>query len=204
MHQVLVTGFNSVSKAHLRHELEVSASRFRSVVDSAYDAIVTIDERHNITLFNRAAENLFGYQAEKVLGRPIETLLPERSRANHPRKRCGIAGHRRRSRASDSGQAAAALRATGFRTRVACKGDSVHRQHRCGHAASGCARCRRADETRGPCTLSSQGVRSKSCRGRVVVGSQAVASLSDFEARDLMRTNAGFASKQRSSQVSAS
>lgn len=85
VHEILVTGVDIAPKVHLGHELEISATRFRAVVDSAYDAIVTIDERHNITLFNRAAENLFGYTSAEVLGRPIETLLPERFRANHSR-----------------------------------------------------------------------------------------------------------------------
>lgn len=62
-----------------------SASRYRAVVDSAYDAIVTIDQSHNITLFNRAAENLFGYTAAEVLGQRIETLLPETARPHHSR-----------------------------------------------------------------------------------------------------------------------
>ncbi|HEV3427026.1 MAG TPA: sensor domain-containing diguanylate cyclase [Paraburkholderia sp.] len=62
-----------------------SASRYRAVVDSAYDAIVTIDQSHNITLFNRAAENLFGYRADEVLGHRIETLLPEAAREHHAR-----------------------------------------------------------------------------------------------------------------------
>ncbi|WP_345816173.1 diguanylate cyclase [Paraburkholderia sp. PREW-6R] len=65
---------------------EVNASRYRALVDLAYDAIVTMDEQHNITLFNRAAENMFGYTAAEVLGRPIVTLLPERFRAGHARK----------------------------------------------------------------------------------------------------------------------
>lgn len=85
VHEILVTGFDIAPKMDLTHELEVSASRFRAVVDSAYDAIVTIDEQHNITLFNRAAENLFGYTSVEVLGQPIETLLPEKFRANHSR-----------------------------------------------------------------------------------------------------------------------
>jgi diguanylate cyclase (GGDEF)-like protein/PAS domain S-box-containing protein len=81
----VLTGLETSPKADLTHELQVSASRFQAVVDSAYDAIVSIDVHHNITLFNRAAENLFGYPAAEVLGRPIETLLPERYRANHGR-----------------------------------------------------------------------------------------------------------------------
>ena len=80
---VLVTGFDIAPKRDLTHELEVSASRFRAVVDSAYDAIVTIDEQHRIKLFNRAAENLFGYTSAEMLGQRIEMLLPEKFRAHH-------------------------------------------------------------------------------------------------------------------------
>jgi diguanylate cyclase (GGDEF)-like protein/PAS domain S-box-containing protein len=85
VHEILVTGVDHAPKMQLTHELEVSASRFRAVVDSAYDAIVTIDERHCIKLFNRAAENLFGYLSSEVLGQRIEILLPEKFRANHAR-----------------------------------------------------------------------------------------------------------------------
>lgn len=81
--EILVTGLDITSKMLLTHELEVSTSRFRSVVDAAYDAIITIDQQHCITLFNRAAENLFGYSSDEMLGRPITDLLPEQYRANH-------------------------------------------------------------------------------------------------------------------------
>ncbi|MCP3722387.1 diguanylate cyclase [Paraburkholderia sp. CNPSo 3272] len=81
--EIMVTGLEITTKMLLTHELEVSTSRFRSVVDAAYDAIITIDQQHCITLFNRAAENLFGYSAEEMLGQPITDLLPERYRGNH-------------------------------------------------------------------------------------------------------------------------
>ncbi|CAM2154669.1 diguanylate cyclase [Pararobbsia alpina] len=85
VHEILVTGFDIAPNMQLTHELEVSASRFRAVVDSAYDAIVTIDAQHRIVFFNRAAENMFGYKAAEVLGQRIEILLPEQFRANHSR-----------------------------------------------------------------------------------------------------------------------
>jgi diguanylate cyclase (GGDEF)-like protein/PAS domain S-box-containing protein len=81
--EIMVTGLEITTKMLLTHELEVSTSRFRSVVDAAYDAIITMDQQHCITLFNRAAENLFGYSAAEMLGQPITQLLPERYRANH-------------------------------------------------------------------------------------------------------------------------
>lgn len=84
--EILITGLDITPKMNLMHDLEVSTSRFRSVVNAAYDAIITIDQSHNITLFNRAAENLFGYDASEVLGQPIVTLLPETYRAHHSEK----------------------------------------------------------------------------------------------------------------------
>lgn len=84
--EILVTGVRAAPTSPLAREMEASASRYRAVVDSAYDAIVAIDQQHNITLFDRAAENLFGYTAAEVLGQPIEMLLPERFRAGHSQR----------------------------------------------------------------------------------------------------------------------
>ncbi|MDP3287686.1 MAG: sensor domain-containing diguanylate cyclase, partial [Methyloversatilis sp.] len=67
----------------LHRALEVSTSRFRSVVDAAYDAIVTVDQQQRITLFNRAAEHLFGYEQAQMLGQPLEALIPEQHREHH-------------------------------------------------------------------------------------------------------------------------
>ncbi|WP_323047830.1 diguanylate cyclase [Paraburkholderia sp.] len=84
--KILVTGFDMAAKNNRILEPEVNASRYRALVELAYDAIVTMDEQHNITLFNRAAENLFGYSSAEVLGQPVVTLLPEKFRAGHARK----------------------------------------------------------------------------------------------------------------------
>lgn len=81
--QILITGLDITPKMLLTHQLEVSTSRFRSVVDAAYDAIVTIDQSQRITLFNRAAENLFGHDQAEMIGQPLEALLPEAYRRDH-------------------------------------------------------------------------------------------------------------------------
>ncbi|WP_020200498.1 MULTISPECIES: sensor domain-containing diguanylate cyclase [Cupriavidus] len=81
--EILVTGLDITSRMQLTRDLEATTSRFRSVVDAAYDAIITIDQQHNITLFNRAAENLFGYSSAEMVGQPIECLLPDKYRTHH-------------------------------------------------------------------------------------------------------------------------
>ena len=81
--EILVTGLEITQKMNLQHDLEVTTSRIQSVVDAAYDAIITIDQEHNITLFNRAAENLFGYDSSEMIGQPIIQLLPEKLRQHH-------------------------------------------------------------------------------------------------------------------------
>jgi PAS domain S-box-containing protein len=81
--EILVTGLDVIRKMELTLELEVSTSRFRSVVDAAYDGIITIDQQHNITLLNRAAELLFGYSQSEMIGQPLSILIPHRFRRKH-------------------------------------------------------------------------------------------------------------------------
>lgn len=50
--------------------------RYKSVVETARDAVVTIDESHRILFFNRAAEAMFGYSKEEVLGKDLSIIIP--------------------------------------------------------------------------------------------------------------------------------
>jgi two-component system sensor kinase FixL len=57
--------------------------RWRSVIQSAVDAIVLIDARVRIEAFNPAAERLFGYAESEVLGRNVSMLMPQPYRDEH-------------------------------------------------------------------------------------------------------------------------
>jgi PAS domain S-box-containing protein len=59
------------------------AARLSSLVDSAMDGIITVDAAHNIVLYNRAAEKIFGHPVQEVMGRGLDMLIPQRLRAGH-------------------------------------------------------------------------------------------------------------------------
>ncbi|QLI82981.1 EAL domain-containing protein [Chitinibacter fontanus] len=63
--------------------LLANRAQLAGMIDSAMDAIVTTDSNFNIILFNRAAEQMFGYPAYKMLGCPIEALIPTRQAVAH-------------------------------------------------------------------------------------------------------------------------
>jgi PAS domain S-box-containing protein len=65
------------------HDPLVSRELLRGILDSADDAIVSVDQDQRIILFNQGAERLFGYRAREVVGQPLGTLLPESYRAGH-------------------------------------------------------------------------------------------------------------------------
>ena len=56
------------------------------------DGVVSTDEEGRIILFNRAAEELFGYGRDEILGRPVDILLPERARGAHREALAAFAG----------------------------------------------------------------------------------------------------------------
>jgi diguanylate cyclase (GGDEF)-like protein/PAS domain S-box-containing protein len=61
-------------------ELRKSEARYRTVVDAAFDAIVTITPEGIVRGYNRGAERIFGHAAEEVIGQPVTVLMPERYR----------------------------------------------------------------------------------------------------------------------------
>src|SRR5215210_1027698 len=64
----------------LGDELRKSEARYRTVLEAAFDAIVTITPDGIVRWFNRGAERIFGYRAEEVVGQSVTLLMPERYR----------------------------------------------------------------------------------------------------------------------------
>ncbi len=63
--------------------LQKSERRLAAMVETTTDAILILDAEQTITLVNRAAENLFGYSRESMMGQKIEMLIPLRFHSAH-------------------------------------------------------------------------------------------------------------------------
>ncbi len=69
--------------ADTRVMLGESQARLAAVVDSAMDAIITVDEKQRIVIFNQAAEAIFGCRREDALGAPLDRFIPARFHDTH-------------------------------------------------------------------------------------------------------------------------
>ena len=63
--------------------LQENQQRLNSIVQSAMDGILTVDQDQHILLFNKAAEHLFQCRAEDAIGSPISRFIPARFRQRH-------------------------------------------------------------------------------------------------------------------------
>lgn len=67
----------------LEREVIETKRRLEGIVASAMDAIITIDERQCIVLFNPAAEQMFGVSRDDAMGQQISQFIPGRFRTGH-------------------------------------------------------------------------------------------------------------------------
>lgn len=67
---------NITGHKHALAQLEASELQLRTTLDTLTDAIITIEERGTILSFNPAAERIFGYDAQNVIGKNVQILMP--------------------------------------------------------------------------------------------------------------------------------
>jgi two-component system, LuxR family, sensor kinase FixL len=80
---LLSVGIDISEAKAVQHLLERQQARFTSVIASTQDAFILIDRRARILAFNAAAERIFGYASAEVVGKKVNTLMPEPYRHEH-------------------------------------------------------------------------------------------------------------------------
>jgi PAS domain S-box-containing protein len=71
------------NQRELERELDEVRRRFRSLMDNCVDAMIIINEDGTILDFNPAAENIFQYKADEIVGQNVSALMPEPYRSAH-------------------------------------------------------------------------------------------------------------------------
>jgi two-component system sensor histidine kinase UhpB len=84
----------SAATSEARSQSSVNEARMMGIIRSSMEAIITVDERQNIVIFNPMAERVFGCTAMEAVGASLSRFIPERFRAGHERhvEQFGVTG----------------------------------------------------------------------------------------------------------------
>jgi PAS domain S-box-containing protein len=99
--------------ARANHAMRASEGRLAGIVNSAMDAIISVDREQRIIVFNAAAETLFRCSAASAIGHPIDMFIPQRVRERHRHHVDSFARTGITARSMGSLMALTALRADG-------------------------------------------------------------------------------------------
>jgi PAS domain S-box-containing protein len=93
-HGAVISHTNITRRKQAEAALQTNEARFAAIINSAMDAIISVDEEQRIVLFNPAAERMFGYTAAAMIGQPLDDLLPAALRAAHAKhiRQFGLTG----------------------------------------------------------------------------------------------------------------
>lgn len=73
----------SAGRREAEEQLLLSQVRLDGIIQSAMDAIITVNEDQKIVMFNRSAEQMFGFSSGESLGQPLDRFLPTQFREAH-------------------------------------------------------------------------------------------------------------------------
>ena len=80
---ILASGDDITERRNAELALRESEARFRAILEATVDAVITADETGHIQTFNPAAERIFGYKAEEVVGQNLSLLMPPPYKGTH-------------------------------------------------------------------------------------------------------------------------
>jgi PAS domain S-box-containing protein len=80
----------NVRRSQVEERAARSEQQVRSAVESSPTGMLLVDRGGRIVLLNAEIEQVFGYEREELLGQPVENLLPERYREEHPSHRAAF------------------------------------------------------------------------------------------------------------------
>jgi PAS domain S-box-containing protein len=87
MYCIRVLNRNDLLRREAEQALQKSRELFYDLIDTAPDAVVIVNEKGNIQIFNNQATALFGYSKEEIKGQPVEVLLPDSKKSIHQQHR---------------------------------------------------------------------------------------------------------------------
>ena len=93
--------------------LRTSEAKFAGILSIAAEAIITVDEQQHIVHFNQGAAEIFRYDPSEMIGKPLELLLPLRSRGIHAREVAAFGASAEQARRMGKRREIAGRRSTG-------------------------------------------------------------------------------------------
>jgi PAS domain S-box-containing protein len=81
--RLLGTTLDTTELKRAKKALQESEARAQAILETTVDGIITIDAEGTIESFNQAAEDIFGYEAEEVVGKNVKVLMPSPYREEH-------------------------------------------------------------------------------------------------------------------------
>lgn len=85
--QVMAFVRNAMARKLAEQALAASERKYRTLVEGAYDSILTADSSGRIVMINEQLGRKFGYSSEELVGQSIEVLIPERFVNGHVKLR---------------------------------------------------------------------------------------------------------------------